>query len=596
MQSVSTEYREQFDRALRNPSQMRINFTIYDPDTEGNFSINADEVYYSDTSQLNDAVLAEIPYIYSTLERNHFLLNGNARILPELGNPTIYQGYVSDEVSNESNIFDNPPSMIIDFTGYFQFAGLTFSFDNVRFDYPTEVQIQAFEDGIEVYNDIFNPNDWEYVYEEQIPLCNQLKLTFLKTSKPERRVRMTYILLGLEKTLRTRNLESTKYKKVVDPLSTKLPLQNFDFTFYDLTGTYNPDNTTGLYRYLEEQQPVKFEYGYELDDGSIEWVLGGRNYSSGEVKVESQGKIPKVTFKTISTLGYLTEKYTEGTYSATGKTLLELANEVMTFAGLPQHPDGGDMFIFDSALSSYSTHMPLPEIPIRECLQLIANAGMCVLDVDRDGRITIKPLSDTIQPFTLDLSKSNDIPQVDKYPVLQNVETSFYDIGLETSSELLSQNVSVVDPTLFRFEYQASTNQSLTVGTGLTLHDTPKYYAYGCEATISGTGVVTINGQKLIINESNINVNFSNSGENCPIYNELISSRDYAIDYANWIGNIVALSNEYSVANRGYPELDVTDRVYLQTLYSEQLPVLILENTLNYDGTLKGVSKFLIGS
>lgn len=595
MFSVSSSYRTQFDRDVRNPSHVRLNFQLYDPDVEGNYSITGDEAYYSDVVQITDESVADIPYVYATLEKNMFFLDGDVKLMPEIDDSTIYQGYVSNDVSDVSSVFQLPPSLEISFVGYFEFVGLTYAFDNVNGDYPSSLRIKAFEDDTEVFNEIIYPDSWSYSIISAIPLCNRITFEFLTSNLPERRVRLSYLILGINEWLYDADLYMIEYKKIVDPLSAKLPVQDFNFTFFDLSSKYDPDNPSGLYGYLEKGQPVTFDFGYELDDGTIEWVTGGRNYSTGEVKVESQGRIPKVTFNTSSVLGYLTQTYTNGVYCPAGKTLLQLATEVMSFAGLPSHPSGGDMYEFDSSLSSYSTTLPLPVLSIRDCLQLIANAGMCILDVSRQGKITISPINSVANDFTLDLTKSKSIPKVEKYPVLRKVMTSYFIPSIGSSEVLISQDVSVATPTLFLFDYDASYNQSLSVSSGVTIEDTPQYFAKRCEVTLSGTGTITIYGQKLSVSENFVTVNYNVNGEDCPIKNDLIVTLDHATDYAEWVGNIVNLSNVYNVDNRGFPELDPTDVLYLETLYSEKLKVILLENIIKYNGALSGKSKFLIG-
>jgi hypothetical protein len=121
-----------------------------------------------------------------------------------------------------------------------------------------------------------------------------------------------------------------------------------------------------------------------------------------------------------------------------------------------------------------------------------------------------------------------------------------------------------------------------------------KYYAYGCEITLSGSGDVVLNGKEIVFAETSISVNANLNGMDCIVSNQLITNSTWANSYASWVSSILVLNNEYAFSNRGFVELDMGDLVSLDTLYTSQLPIIMTENNISFDGTLSGTSKAII--
>ena len=91
-----------------------------------------------------------------------------------------------------------------------------------------------------------------------------------------------------------------------------------------------------------------------------------------------------------------------------------------------------------------------------------------------------------------------------------------------------------------------------------------------------------------------LSVEFNSTGERCPIENELITDEFRGAQYAEWIGDYVSRRNEYEFEERGFPELDVGDKLTLDTLFTEEVEGTLLSNEITYNGTLSGKSKMLI--
>ena len=587
MQTVSNDYKEQMNRRVRNASLMRVYLGVVNVQAADNATpISTDELHYSNVGGIatNQQVLAT----YATFEHNRMVLDGSQILPPTPAEPTVYyQGYISESISGLDRRFVTPPIVRIDLAMPLGFIGLTFNFITHCYCYPTEMDIVVYLGGSVVDTITIYPDNAQYTMEQPIPECDRIDLIFRETCFPYFRVRLEQIMFGVTKTFDANNLTTTSWERDVDLLSAKLPKEMFSFTALDIDKDYNPENAEGIWEYVEEGMPVLFEYGYTLDDGSVEWVLGGNYRTSGEITSISEGYISKVTFNSTSELTQLTGTAYKGVYRDVPITLYQLAINVLDHAGIANYE-------VDEALQDIDVHLPMPAIPFKEALQLIANAGRAVLYTDRTGKIIIRRIDGVLQDFKLAHADIYKMPNIDKKPLLKSVETYYYGLQIDGSNvDLVSKTgLSYATPTEIRLIYEEATNLQVTT-TGLTVHGTPELYATNCIVVVSGTGTITIKGKRL--NRSKIRVihDVNNQGYVCPIENELLDNYDDAMAYAEWVADILELRNHYTVDNRGYPELDVLDEVLVDTLFSEDLEARIFYNKIEYNGAISGTTKYV---
>ena len=162
---------------------------------------------------------------------------------------------------------------------------------------------------------------------------------------------------------------------------------------------------------------------------------------------------------------------------------------------------------------------------------------MCLLNIDRNGNITIEPQNTTTNDFTYTLADGN-VPITKKYPVLQGIDTNVTVYNVATAqTDLGAFDIVGATNTAFEFAYETATTITGTVGAGLTIVGTPQYFSGMCRVVLNGTGKFTVKGYVLNTTKDYISVEFNTLGERCPIENELITNRSHGINYATWIGN-----------------------------------------------------------
>lgn len=589
MYPVTAKWKEETEQTLRNPSYVRIVFGVTDPDAPG-LSTQTDNGHlpYSDVDSVDVGTTA--PSTYQTLERNRFILDGKNPLPPE--NNPIYQGYAGLAISNDAGTYTTKPLVKISFGDYVQFPGLTFQFDDSMGDYPNSFRILAKKDSVSVFGKTYSPDTTYWEMADQIPLCNELSFYWLNSNIPHRRARLLSLVYGLVSRLGSDDIASCSSTKEIDLLSSKIPKQEFEFTLIDTQRRYDPENPSGLWEYLESRQPVNYQYGYELSDGSIEWIPWGLAYSTGDFDVSKSGIVAEVSIKCVGLADHLTMTYDEGVYSAAGRSLFDLATDVMKFAGFENTIE------LDNALKTIYTHNPLPSSKVNECLQLIANAGRCIMNHSRGGYIQILRENDSATGFDINFDKMTDTPTTTKIPPLRNlsVEYNSVKVNSEVTAAVNAAEVSSNAAHEYTFTHSAYTNQQIVLSSGLTMVGTPKYYAYKTVVTLKGTGTVTINGNSLTENKIEYRKKYSDVGEDLSgVSNTLIDNQTDAIAYANWVAAVTLRRNTYSAPDRGYPELDVGDSVNFTSNFANETPVTMVQQKLTYNGAIKGECQYIIG-
>lgn len=266
----------------------------------------------------------------------------------------------------------------------YEFIGLTTQFTSTH---PSKANITAYLDNETVLSvdDEIHSSLW--IYNEPIPLCNRIVIDFGGSAlldndtdepRPYNRVRISDLMLGVSRTFTNSDIISTSQDSFIDPVTSQLPYNNFRMTIQNFDKDYNPDNPEGIWKYFENGQDLTIKYGVETGTG-VEWIPNAKLLLSDAPTVE----INKATFTASDTLSYLTETYYKGVYSAEGATLYDLAIAVFQDAGVTKYH-------IPEALQNTTTNAYLPMISHKECLQLIANAGRCILFCDSEGAICMR--------------------------------------------------------------------------------------------------------------------------------------------------------------------------------------------------------------
>lgn len=592
MYNTSEAYKEQIRNPVRDYSYMRIQFKLTDPDADTDAEVHDNGgTPWSKTPSVIDAPAVSERYV--SLEQNRWLLNGGMRMVPDKG-PYKYQAFVGNKMSGDDGYLEEPTTITIDFDeDAYSFRGFTIVFDTIGNDYPAEFCVQGSLSGTLVYEKNFIAEAVECVVAEPVPgedrFLDRLVFSFKSTALPYRRVRIEELILGLRKAFDENSIVSAEWRRTNDLMNTVLPDESMSYTFYDPEREYNPDNPEGIWAYVETGQQVSFQYGYQLEDGTVEWIPGSTYYIDGSPTAENGSMLSKVTFNTVSRLQGLTDIYDEGIYSEMGVSLYDLAETVLRWAGVVDGY-GNPLYVLDESLKAYITTAPLPVQPVREILQVIANAGMCTLYTDRNGYIVFGARNEGNSAFNYTFADIKDkAPTVEKYPYLKNLSVTARNVNRsDASEELASVDVADAKKTEYVVEYDAATDIKVTFSDGLTADRIVGIYAYRTKLILTGSGKVTVIGVKL--NESIYIVQKACNpiGEDCALENPFICNQMHAMAYLEWMSQILMKRNLYSFDDRGFPEVDALDSVSIDTAFTPARKAHLTSIAIKYSGGLSG--------
>lgn len=588
MQKVSQEWKDSQTELLVPESEIELSMRITDPDAYEDASAScSDKIYFAQT---ND-VVSGIDYTMTptlTLEQNLWVLDGGGKVLDTDNYGT--NRYISNYRCGLDKIFTTPPIISISFSQVFTnlLQGITIVWSTLWNEYAEEFVVTAYNNDTVVATKRVTDNDSvkSIVYMD-IENYNRITIEIVKWSLSYRRARVEEIVIGIDKSYTKNDLFSYGHSQSVNPLSTELPKIEVNFSISNIDNSYNPHNAQGLSKYLMERQEIKVRYGYKIND-KTEWIDGGRVYLS-EWDAPQDGMTAE--FKASDLLEFMRKTYYGGTYYPNGRSLYDLAVDVLTDADLPLNNDGSVKWKIDESLKSIYTVAPLPIDTHANCLQLISNAGGCVICQDRKGVLQVKPIA--IRPidtdYSVDYFNSYSKSNITLSKPIKDVAIGFYQYSVATDSTELykgAMNISGTKEIIITYSGSA-TNVTATVSGG-TL-DNAIYYTNACKLTITARGdvSVTVTGNSLESVKTEISIYNSDSGETVSIDNMLITSLDRASVIGEWVRSYYANRMTLSSSWRADPRLDALDIVDNENDYGTS-KVLMTEVKYDYNGAFKG--------
>ena len=627
MQQTSSLYPAAVQQQIAPQGYIRITFGLTDTDAAATCAPpeTTPEAFYSrpDTMLLEDGAPRAT---YATFEPGRMLADGSQLIPPKPGSADLRpDGFVSAALCGTDGAFAaaDVPGIVLTFSKMHTVPGLTFTFDPTCGDWPGEMNLTASREGAVFFTADYTPDAAVYTTPDAIERFDALTFTFPRMTKPYRRMRLQQLMFGFGLVFDNRLVEKAVHKLDVDPISRRLPTNTFDFTIVNintLTGTggqylYDPDNASGIYKYISEQNPVKVEYDQYLaggmtwkdvaantwaelelngwrevyEGGITEWVPGGRYYLTGQPTVDGLS----ASFKAQDALSGLDGTYYKGVYAPAGRTLYQLALDVLEDSGLAPFSGTAPPWKLWEGLADFMTTAPLPVKKHKELLQLIAHAACCVLYTDREGYIRIEPANDVQDNFKLDFHTMLARPKVSQIPTLWAVECPAYTYAPEAeASELHKENYTVNGTLKLHLTFSQAADVTVDV-TGATVA-AKAVFAAAADLTLTGNGeaVVTVTGRKLESSARTVTAPVEKPDENGSVEtldNPLVTDAVYALAVAEWVRDWLLLRNTYEFEYRGSPELDPGDLIWLESQFAPfAAPARVLKNELTFSGGLKG--------
>lgn len=578
---------EQLKKPKRNLGFLKVKFNIVDPETNPDLSSNSEEIF-SDLDNIKEATIPQSKN-YATLEKNFWLLNDSQ---PIYGSEELEQTYVSSYMSDKNCLFSDKACITLTSSVYLTTLGLTMDFDSIDKNYAKKLKVKAYRDSTMIMDKDYTLSSYSdrliFADNEELVRWNKIEIYFIESSLPYRRIRVNQLLFGIMETYTDENLISAESKEKTTMINSELPTHTFKFTIDNMNKLFNPDNPQGWYRYILQQQPISYEWGYQLDDGTIEWILGGKMLLTGSVEVGEN----QVSFSTTSLINYLTKVYKKGVYNSSGRSLYDLAVDVLEDSNIDS-----SQYNLWSGLKSIKTDAPLPKLEARQLLQIIATTGNCILFTNRENVINIQPFNYVLNPdgMSYDFITSNPVVKVQSELHNTIIYINHYSKEDNVSELFKNESLEITGTKTIEIEYDLATDISATITGGTIVN--ANYYGRYAILKITNTGEDTISlkvsGKKINNSQTIDSKQFNDDGENIEYKNDLItqmveSSKETKLK--DFIGNWYNNRNIYSFENRGDIVKDTREIIPIETDFSNSLIGYLVENNINYDGAWSGNS------
>lgn len=349
---------------------VRINYGVLDQTIDED-TITDTSSENSDYSDAANTIGASEKTKIAYLENDYFLLDGSY-VFPEAG-VTYNVGWESESLSDISG-------NINEYIEY-QFSALHDSY-GVQFVFPTGCPADSFS--IAYYNGntqigttttVTGNTATAYTNFDVRLQWNRVRITFTKVN-PQQRARLWQVVFGINDVYDEDMLISVSATKTTDLTGDYEDCGEVSFQFFN-DGRFDIRTINDLPIGLQEGLKITV---YVKKKGSAEYVLFG-NYYSENTNVEENGRIITVSgFDELYSLNDST--FNKGVVYTEGRSLAAWAQEVADDAGIEIE--------IDSAFNSIISKGYITEVPHREALRLIAEAGNGILYVTSSGKIALK--------------------------------------------------------------------------------------------------------------------------------------------------------------------------------------------------------------
>lgn len=393
MQNVSAAYKQTMKELFRGKTYMRVSLGLINQKAQSKANVEESSfTYYSNTeAPLNNE---DIEHVYAAYENNYNLVDGSMRFLPreDSGENLFNEGIVTENLIDENGL---EVTIRLDVVDPITVKGMTINFGNT---WPDEFMLITDQE-----TKIYTNDKVEFVTEDVFENITFLTIKATSMKNGIGRLHIHKILFGIGIYISDSKIMSANMINKISPIAEKIPTSDFSVTVDNLDQYYNVDNVESAINFIETGQQLEVYVGQKLTNGSVEWVPGGLLYMK---KWSADDR--KATFKAVDIFEYMQDEYKKGSYYENGISLYDLSEAVFLDAGVEQ-----DMYWIDPYLKNEMVKNPLPIATHKECLQMIANAGRCVMSQNREGIIIIK--TSFVPEITISVN------QEESYGTIQNI-------------------------------------------------------------------------------------------------------------------------------------------------------------------------------
>ena len=253
--------------------------------TDDNQSIGSVELFADQTEQEG----------YGTFELNQFVLDGSKSVLP--ANPKDI-AFWNDALSKEDCTFETDPKITVTFQEQHTSEAITFYFED---EPPAELKITWYTiAGTKLITETFYPDSLIYVCNTQVQNYGKIEIEFVKTTFPQRYIKLQYILYGKYIVWDKDMIKTAKVQEDIDVTSAALSINEADISIVDMNNDFDAENENGAWKSVQKTQEVtlsEFKNGNMIPMGSF--FINDFSFSKNIAKfklVDAVGLLDKYTF------------------------------------------------------------------------------------------------------------------------------------------------------------------------------------------------------------------------------------------------------------------------------------------------------------
>lgn len=535
---------------------VRINYGVLDQTIEEDTitDMTSGDSDYSDAQNTLDAAAAYDKITY--LEKDYFLLDGS-HVFPETGN-TYNVGWESESLSDTSGNINEYIEYI--FSNTHDSYGVQIRFPD---DCPADTFTLAYYKDNTLVGTITVTGNTSTTYSNyDVRLeWNKVRLTFTKVS-PQQRARLWQIVFGINDTYDEDLLISVSASRTTDLTGDYDDSGEFSFQFFN-NERFDIRTINDLPVGLQEGLKVTV---YVKKRGSTTYVPFGHYYSE-TTDVSENGQVITVSgYDELYSLGDTT--YRNGIVYPNGRSLYDWAQEVAEDAGIT--------LSIDSAFQNIISTGYITEVPHREALRLIAEAGNGILVIDANGNIALKKHTPTEKgEITADdvVEGSYSVENSDKYLGINVTKYTFSAASAEQELGHLDEIGLTSEPQEIEIVYSeypavTSTVQVFVDTTSSATITATKIYSDRCIITLTGTAgdttFVTVTGKPY--NNATTVVTRGSTAKNIKtIESNYLITGDIADDVADYQYERVVNKYKHSAKIVSSTDYDLGDHVEIDT-------------------------------
>lgn len=350
---------------------------------------------------------------YGTFELNQFILDGSKSVLPENPNDIAFW---SEALSKDGCTFETNPKITITFKEQHTSAAITLYFED---EFPAELKITWYTvSGTKLVTETFYPDSLIYVCNNQVQNYGKIEIEFVRTSFPQRYIKLQYILYGKYIVWDKDMIQTAKVQEDIDVTSASLSINEADISIVDINDDFDAENENGAWKSVQKTQEVtlsEFKNGNMIPMGAF--FINDFSFSKNIAK-----------FKLVDVVGLL-DKYTfyEGQIYNNVRAEVIL-NAIFATAGIKKYTI--DEEVGNILLSGY-----LAIQTCRKALQQVCFACGAVADDSRSDKIKVyKPERYVKSTVGTDRKfNGNTKVSLEKYISGVNIEMKNYALEEKTS-------------------------------------------------------------------------------------------------------------------------------------------------------------------